>query len=64
MRTFSRYLLESPIDERPPTIKGQHPHITFDDYEVDTLFYIKKIRKEIKNIDPVSTVKMNNFYDL
>jgi hypothetical protein len=37
---------------------------TFDDYEVDTLFYIKKIRKEIKNIDPVSTVKMNNFYDL
>jgi hypothetical protein len=37
---------------------------TFDDYEVDTMFYIKKIRKEIKNIDPVSTVKMNNFYDL
>ena len=33
MRTFSRYLLESPIDELPPTIKGEHPHKIQDTYE-------------------------------
>jgi hypothetical protein len=32
MRTFSRYLLESPIDELPPTIKGEHPHKILDTY--------------------------------
>ena len=32
MRTFSRYLLESPIDELPPTIKGEHPHKIHDTY--------------------------------
>lgn len=33
MRTFSRYLLESPIDELPAAVGGQHPHQTEDTYE-------------------------------
>ena len=33
MRTFSRYLLESPIDELPTAVEGQHPHQTEDTYE-------------------------------
>lgn len=28
MRTFSRYLLESPLDELPPAVEGRHPHET------------------------------------
>jgi hypothetical protein len=36
----------------------------FDDYNIDIMFYLKKIRKELKNIDPLGTLKMNNFYDI
>jgi len=33
MRTFSRYLLESPIDELPAAVEGVHPHQTWDNYK-------------------------------
>lgn len=33
MKTFSRYLLESPIDELPAAVEGVHPHQTKDTYE-------------------------------
>ena len=33
MRTFSRYLLESPLDELPETVDGPHPHERVNTYE-------------------------------
>ena len=33
MRTFSRYLLESPLDELPETVEGPHPHERINTYE-------------------------------
>jgi hypothetical protein len=34
----------------------------FEDYDIDYKFYIKKIRKEIKNIDPEYSQAMHDFY--
>jgi hypothetical protein len=38
------------------------PKKQFEDYDVDYKFYIKKIRKEIKNIDPEYSQAMQDFY--
>jgi hypothetical protein len=38
------------------------PNKSFEEYNIDYKFYIKKIRKEIKNIDPEYSQSMQNFY--